>query len=100
MVVTGEMLNSHGVCHGGIIFLLADAVFDRVTNGAVAEDETAFAANATIDFVRAGRVGDKLTATGAAKGRWGRTTLVDVTVRNETDVVAHFRGQTRTVKKR
>ncbi len=98
MTVSEGDVNSHGVCHGGIVFLLADAVFDRVTNSDLSDDRVAFASNATIEFVRAGRIGDALTAVGSATDRWGRSTLVDIVVTNgANETVAHFRGKTRTV---
>lgn len=98
MTVSADDTNSHGICHGGLVFLLADAVFDRVTNSDLPEGQVAYAANANIEFVRAGGVGDTLTAVGSAQDRWGRSTLVDVVVTNGADeTVAHFRGKTRTV---
>ena len=98
MTITEHDVNAHGVCHGGVVFLLADAVFDRVTNSDLPDGQTAFAANANIEFVRAGAVGDTITAIGSARDRWGRSTLVDVVVTNGADeTVAHFRGKTRTV---
>ncbi len=101
MEITDSMLNSHGTCHGGVLFLLADAVFDYASNGPQPDDKIAFAAHAEIDFVQAGLVGDRLTATGSRVDVWGRTTLVDVTITNQRDEpVAHFRGRTRTVVKR
>lgn len=98
MTVTNHDLNRHGVGHGGVVFLLADAVFERVTNSELAADQVAFAASASIDFVRPAHLGDTLTATGATTDTWGRTSLVDITVRNHDDeILAHFRGHTRTV---
>ena len=101
MTVTEEDLNRHGVGHGGVLFLLADAVFERVTNADLPQERVAFAAGASIDYVRPAKPGDEVTATGAATDTWGRTTLVDITITNLRDeVVAHFRGQTRTVDRR
>lgn len=101
MTVGPEMVNSHGVCHGGLLFLLADAVMDYTTNGPLPDDQVAFAAHAEIDYVRAAMVDDDLTATGERVGQWGRTGLVDVTITNQrNETVAHFRGRTRTVPKR
>lgn len=101
MTVTPEMVNSHGVCHGGILFLLADAVMDYTTNGPLPDDQVAFAAHAEIDYVQAGMVDDRLTATGASVDGWGRTGLTDVTITNQrNEPVAHFRGRTRTVTRR
>lgn len=98
MTVSPDDVNSHGVCHGGIVFLLADAVFDRVTNSDLAENRVAFAANASIEFVRPGVVGDTLSALGKKADTWGRSTLVDIRVSNGAgETVAHFRGKTRTV---
>ena len=34
MVVRADMLNSHGIAHGGVIFALADTAFAYVCNGA------------------------------------------------------------------
>ena len=34
MVVRADMLNSHGIAHGGMIFALADTAFAYVCNGA------------------------------------------------------------------
>lgn len=101
LTVTEAMTNSHGVCHGGITFLLADAVMDYATNNATADGTTAFAAHAEVDYVRAAHVGDTLTAKGGAVDTWGRTNLLDATITNQRgEVVTHFRGRTRTVTNR
>jgi len=100
MSVTESMVNSHGVCHGGLLFLLADAVMDYTTNGPLAPDAVAFAGHAEIDYAQAAHAGDVLTAIGDRVDGWGRTNLVDVMIVNQRDEpVAHFRGRTRTVKK-
>ena len=49
MTVTESMLNSHGVCHGGIIFLLADTTMDYASNSGAG---VAFAAHGEVDYVR------------------------------------------------
>ncbi len=100
MTVTDAMVNSHGVCHGGLLFLLADAVMDYTTNGPLGDDSVAFAGHAEIDYAQAARVGDELTAIGDRVDGWGRTNLIDVTIVNQRDEpVAHFRGRTRTVRR-
>jgi acyl-CoA thioesterase len=95
MTVTEDMLNSHGVCHGGLLFLLADTTMDYATNSG---DEMAFAAHAEVDYLRPAMAGDRVIATGITRDRWGRTTLLDATIAHaETGVViAQFRGRTRT----
>jgi len=101
MTVTESMVNSHGVCHGGLLFLLADAVMDYTTNGPLDDNATAFAGHAEIDYAQAAHPGDVLTAIGDRVDGWGRTNLVDVTIINQREEpVAHFRGRTRTVPNR
>ncbi len=101
MTVSEAMLNGHGTCHGGVLFLLADAAFDYTANGPMPDDQVAFAAHAEIDFTQAAVVGDRLTAVGTAVDEWGRTKLTDVKITNQRDeTVAYFRGRTRTVNKR
>ncbi len=99
MTVTEDMLNSHGVCHGGILFLLADTTMDYATNSG---DEMAFAAHAEIDYLRPAMVDDRIQATGEVQERWGRSTLLDATiVHAESGVtIAQFRGRTRTTGSR
>lgn len=101
MTVTDEMCNSHGVCHGGLLFLLADAVMDYATNGPLDDDSVAFAAHAEIDYVKAALMGDELTAISERVDGWGRTNLLDVMIINQrNEPIAHFRGRTRTVSKK
>ena len=96
MTVTPDMLNSHGVCHGGLIFLLADTTMDYASNES--EDGTAFASHAEVDYLRPARVGDRLVATGAVREGWGRAKLIDAVVVDVASgaTIAHFRGRTRT----
>lgn len=101
VVVRPDMANRHGVCHGGVLFLLADTVMDYSTNATLDEDKTSFAAHAEIDFIRSGMVGDTLTATGSVTDVWGRTSLLDARITNQDGaVIAYFRGRTRTVDNR
>ncbi len=101
MVVRPDMANRHGVCHGGVLFLLADTVMDYSTNASMGRGVTSFASQAEIDFVEAGMVGDTLTARGSITDIWGRTNLLDARITNQDGaVVAHFRGRTRTVDTR
>ncbi|RCV54788.1 hydroxyphenylacetyl-CoA thioesterase PaaI [Marinitenerispora sediminis] len=93
MRVTGRMINGHGVCHGGYVFLLADTAFAAACNS---HGVTAVAATADITFVAAARHGDVLTAAAAERVRYGRSGIYDVTVtRPGGGVVAEFRGGSR-----
>lgn len=100
MTVTDSMLNSHGICHGGVLFLLADAVMDYTTNDAFYRDEdvpASFAAHAEVDYLRAAKSGDVLLATGSITERWGRSNLLDarITAEGDEQPIALFRGRTR-----
>ena len=59
MTVRDDMVNSHGICHGGMIFSLADCAFAYSCNS---YNQTTVAAGATIDYVSPARLGDRLTA--------------------------------------
>ncbi|MFV0524647.1 MAG: hydroxyphenylacetyl-CoA thioesterase PaaI [Acidimicrobiales bacterium] len=95
LTVRPDMVNGLDVCHGGIIFTLADSAMAYVSN---AGNELALAVQADIDWVRPGRLGDVLTATATTVHRQGRAAVHDVTVANQHgDTVALFRGRTRVV---
>lgn len=96
MTVRDDMLNSHGMCHGGIIFLLGDTVMDYATNTG---NPLSVAVHAEVDYLSPAHEGDPLIAEGRVHDTWGRSQLVDATITNELTgkTVAHFRGRTRQV---
>jgi acyl-CoA thioesterase len=92
MVVGDAMVNGLDVCHGGIIFTLADSAMAHASNS---HGPVAFAVAASIDFVNPGRLGARLTATATEQFRRGRTGLYDVVVTDDDGaVVARFHGRT------
>ncbi len=92
MTIRPNQCNGLGVCHGGLIFTLADTAMAFATN---ASGDRAFATHAEVDFVNAARAGDRLTAECVRVVERGRSGVSDVTVRNQDDVVvAVFRGRT------
>ena len=93
LTVTECMLNGLGSCHGGIIFALADSAFAFACNS---HGEHAVAAQCQVAFLRPARLGDELVATARERVREGRTGITDVTVRVGDQVVAEFRGHSRT----
>jgi acyl-CoA thioesterase len=96
LVVRDDMLNSHGVCHGGIIFALADTAFAYASNS---ENKATLAISCTISFAAAVPVGAELTAVAEKAVRGGRTGIYDVTVTNSGgEVVALFRGNSYQVR--
>jgi acyl-CoA thioesterase len=92
MRVTETMVNGHGICHGGYVFLLADTAFAFACN---TRGPAVVAAGADVTFLSPVRVGDELVAAGAERVVRGRSGLYDVTVRVGDVVVAEFRGRSR-----
>jgi len=96
MTVTEAMVNGHGLCHGGYIFTLADSAFAFACNS---HNQRAVAQSCMITYVAPGRLGDLLTARCREVSRTGRSGIYDTTVTREGgEVVAEFRGLSRTVK--
>jgi acyl-CoA thioesterase len=95
MTVRDDMVNSHDICHGGMIFSLADCAFAYSCNS---RNRKTVAAGATIDFVNAARLGDRLTAFAEERALAGRTGIYDVRVVDQKgELIAFFRGRSRRV---
>ncbi|NHN36581.1 hydroxyphenylacetyl-CoA thioesterase PaaI [Pseudomaricurvus alcaniphilus] len=91
MTVREDMVNGHSMCHGGMIFTLADTAFAFACNS---QNQAAVAASCTIDYLRPAQLGDVLTAVAEAVHQGGRSGLYDVIISNqEQAIVAHFRGR-------
>jgi acyl-CoA thioesterase len=91
MSVREDMVNGHQICHGGLIFTLADSAFAFACN---TYNAATVAAGGTIEFLAPGRLGDELTATAQEQSRSRRTGVYDVTVRNQHgECIALFRGR-------
>jgi acyl-CoA thioesterase len=91
MRVRGDMVNGHGLCHGGIVFALADSAFAFACNS---HNDVTVAAAASIDFLAAAREGDELTAEATEIWRSRRSGLYGITVSNQRgEPVALFRGR-------
>ena len=96
MIVADHHCNGHGMCHGGVIFSLADSAFAFACNS---RNQANVAQTCTITFIAPGRAGDRLTATAREVSLRGRSGLYDVTVTRQTgEVIAEFRGQSRAIK--
>jgi acyl-CoA thioesterase len=94
MTVTETMVNGHDLCHGGFVFALADSAFAFACN---TDGRTTVAAACDIVFVTTAHRGDELEAEAAERVRFGRSGVYDVTVRRDGEVVAEFRGHSRTI---
>jgi acyl-CoA thioesterase len=91
MKVREDMVNGHQICHGGLIFTLADSAFAFACN---TYDLVTVAAAGTIEFLLAARLGDELTATAEERTRSKRIGVYDVSVHNQRgECVALFRGR-------
>lgn len=94
LTVEERHLNGHGICHGGYVFLLADAAFAYACNS---YGVSAVASGGDITFLHQGALGDELVAEAVERALAGRSGLYDVTVRAGDRVVAEFRGRSRQV---
>jgi acyl-CoA thioesterase len=94
MRVTDDMVNGHGVVHGGYVFMIADTAFACACNS---HGPVTLAAGADITFLQPTRSGDVLEASARERSTSGRSGVYDVTVRSGADVVAEFRGRSRVV---
>jgi acyl-CoA thioesterase len=94
MRIAMQMLNGHAIAHGGYIFMLADTAFACACNS---DGPVTVAAGADISFINPVREGDILIATALERARYGRSGIYDVTVRRGNEVVAEFRGRSRTL---
>jgi acyl-CoA thioesterase len=91
MPIAQRHLNGHQICHGGLIFTLADSTFAFACNSF---NQVTVASGCSIEFLKPAKAGDVLTATAQAQVRSGRHGIYDIVVRNQHDeVVAMFRGK-------
>jgi acyl-CoA thioesterase len=95
MAITESMVNGHGTCHGGYIFLLADSAFAFACNS---YNQKSVAQNCQIAFIAPGRLGIRLVAEARERHRGERSGIYDVLVKTEAgEVIAEFRGHSRTI---
>jgi acyl-CoA thioesterase len=91
MAVRESMLNGHRICHGGLIFTLADSTFAFACNS---RNKVTVAAGCSIEFLKPGKLGDVLTCEGVEQVLQGRHGIYDMKVTNQHgEVVAMFRGK-------
>jgi acyl-CoA thioesterase len=95
MTVRDDMVNGHGICHGGFLFALADSAFAFACNS---RNLITVASGARIDFLRPAKLGDQLTAVARQVHQGRRSGLYDSVVTNQHgDVIAEFRGNSATI---
>ena len=95
MRVVPSMVNGHGLCHGGYIFMLADSAMAFASSS---RGQRTLAQSCQISYVAPGRLGMHLAAEARERHRGERSGIYDVTVRSEAgETIAEFRGQTRSI---
>ena len=95
MTVRADQLNGHGICHGGVIFTLADSAFAFACNS---YNRQVLAQETQITFLSPAQEGERLTATASEAALNGRSGVYDVTVHgSDGRKVALFRGLGRQV---
>jgi acyl-CoA thioesterase len=90
LTVRDDMVNGHGICHGGMIFSLADTTFACACNS---WGPVTVAAGCDIVFIAPARLGDVLTAECRVRARYGRSGLYDAAVTRDGELIAEFRGR-------
>jgi acyl-CoA thioesterase len=95
MQIRPDMVNGHRICHGGLIFALADSAFAVSCNS---YNESTVAAAAAIDFLAPALEGDELSAEATELWRSGRSGLYEIIVTNQRgERVALFRGRSQRI---
>lgn len=95
MKVRADMLNGQKICHGGIMFTLADSTFAFACN---AYNQFTVAQHCSVSFLKPVYENEVLRATATERFREKRSGIYDVVVsRSQGDIVAEFRGHSRTV---
>jgi acyl-CoA thioesterase len=106
MSLRREMLNGFGIAHGGMIFAFADSAFAMACNPAEGSpDSMTVASGVDIHFLKPGIPGRKLTAVANRRQQAGRSGIYDIQVLQSlpdggTEVIAEFRGRSRTIPTR
>ncbi len=95
LTVEGHHANGQGICHGGVIFGLADSAFAFACNS---YNTRVVAQHNMISFIAPGRVGDHLIAVAEEVSRRGRSGIYDIRVtRQDGETLAEMRGCSRQV---
>ncbi|KAB2937201.1 MAG: Acyl-coenzyme A thioesterase PaaI [Rhodocyclaceae bacterium] len=91
-----HMVNGHGMCHGGFIFMLADSAFAYSCNS---HNHNAVASGCMIEFLAPAQVGDLLIAVAEERLLAGRSGIYDIDVTNQDGKhIAVFRGKSHRIQ--
>lgn len=75
--IKDDVTQTHGACHGGVIFSLADAACGIAASTG---DQLAVTQMCTVNFMRPAPLGEVLTVTAIERSRAGRTVILDASV--------------------
>lgn len=90
MPIKSDMINGLKTVHGGVIFALADSALAFSSN---TKGDAAVALNCYINFMKAVRLGDVLTAESILLNETRKTGVYEISVKNQdNDLMASFRG--------
>ena len=95
--VTEDMLNFHGMTHGGLVFSLADAALAAASNS---RGQFAVALQIDINFLKATKAGARLVAEAREVHAAGPTALYEIEVRESPSNELVARAQATTYRKR
>ncbi|HSE10851.1 MAG TPA: hydroxyphenylacetyl-CoA thioesterase PaaI [Nocardioidaceae bacterium] len=95
MPVREDMVNGHGIGHGGFTFSLADSAFAFACNS---YNRRTVAHTCEITYLAPTRLGDLLVAEARERERDGRDGVYDVVVRNAGGIVAKFVGRSKEIR--
>jgi len=95
MTVREDMVNGHGIGHGGFTFTLADSAFAFACNS---YNRRTVAQQCEIRFLSPTRLGDLLLAEAVERERVDRDGTYDIEVRCDDVVVAEFVGRSREIR--
>ncbi|WP_026121723.1 hydroxyphenylacetyl-CoA thioesterase PaaI [Paraburkholderia kururiensis] len=96
MTVRPDFLNGHRICHGGLIFTLADSTFAFACNS---YNISTVASGCSIEFLRPVQPAEVLTAEATEQVLNGRTGIYDIRVTNRAgETVAMFRGKSAQIR--
>jgi acyl-CoA thioesterase len=91
MAIRPDMTNGHGICHGGVLFTLADSAFAFACNS---HGDPMVAAGASIEYLIPVRAGERVIAAAAEVSRSERHGIYDVEITTASgETVAQFRGR-------
>jgi len=92
MEIKPWMGNGGRVCHGGLLFSLADTAMAFASNS---RDSAYVAASTSMEFLSPGRLGETVTAIATETHRAGRTATYNVAIRDRAaQPIAQFLGRT------